>query len=114
MTSGSQTPNARPLDPLDRARKAIEDGKAATKLLDYAEDFDEDTARHDITVTVNPQPTPPSPSQPQIEVSQVKPGVLTVALTVVQKFPPMGAVLVALAIIAGYVYLRAIGAVKWP
>lgn len=103
---------SRTLDPLDSAESHLDDADAATRLLEYSADINEDTARHDITVTVNPQPTPPSPSSPQLDVTQQAPGVLRVVFTVVQKFPAWGSVLVALAAIAGYVFLKYTGSVK--
>jgi hypothetical protein len=99
-----------PPDPLDKARQAIEEGREATKLLDAAEDFDEPTLNGHGQVTVNLQ----APSSPDLsaKMEETKPGVLTIAVTMAKSFPPWGAVIVALAIVAGYVYLRAIGAVK--
>ena len=91
-------------------RENLSDMADARKLLEYSEDFDEPTGRHE--VTVNLTAPIPQPSQPQIEVEQQAPGVLKVVFTVVQKFPAWGAVIVAVAAIAGYVYLRAIGALK--
>lgn len=91
-------------DPLDEMQAAIQDGKDATRLLEYSEDFDEPTGRTDITVNLHGA-HPPSPSQPQIEVTEDKPGVLRIVFTVVQKFPAWGAVVVALALIAAYVIL---------
>lgn len=105
---GSPTSSAPP-DPLDRARQAIADGRDATKLLEYSDDFDEPTGRHEVTVNLT-APTPPQPSQPQLEVTEQAPGVLKVVFTVVQKFPAWGAVLVALAAIAAYVILKLRGA----
>lgn len=78
-------------------------------MLEYSEDFEEDTARHEVTVNLT-NPHPPQPSSPQIEVTEPTPGVLKVVFTVVQKFPAWGAVLVALAAIAGYVILKLRGA----
>ena len=107
-------PDSQPLkelDPLDRARKAIEDGKAATKLLKYSDDYEETTKNETVVNLTMQGPNPPSPSQPQIDVSQ-KPGVLTIVLTTVQKFPAWGSVIVALAAIAAYVYLKTTGAIK--
>lgn len=65
-------------------RAAIQDSKDATKLLAYSEDFEEDTARHEVTVNLH-NPTPPQPSQPQIEVTEQSPGVWTVAITAVRR-----------------------------
>lgn len=89
----------------------MDEADKATSLLEYSEDLDEPTGKHEVTVNLN-NPHPPSPSQPQIEVDPAKPGVLTIVFTTVQKFPPWGAVLVALAALASYVYLKAIGAIK--
>jgi hypothetical protein len=98
-----------PPDPLDRAREALVDAKEARKLLEYSDDFEEDTNRHEVTVNLQ-APHPPQPSQPQIEVTEPAPGVLKVVFTVVQKFPAWGAVMVALAAIAAYVILKLRGA----
>lgn len=98
-------------DPLDAARESLGESKEATNLLEYSEDFDEKTGRTEVTVNMT-QPTPPQLSQPNIEVTQDKPGVLRIVFTVVQKFPAWGAVIVALAAIAAYTYLRVVGALK--
>jgi hypothetical protein len=95
-----------PPDPLDRASERLLKANRATDALEYAsvEDWDMDTGRHEVHVHV------PQPSQPDVERSTsdapAKPTVWHITLTGVRKFPPWGAVLVALAIIAAYVTLR--------
>jgi hypothetical protein len=88
-------------------RAAIEDGKEATKLLAYSDDFDEPTGRTEVTVNLQ------HPSQPEIQLRAQpsdapgsKPSPVQVVFTVVKKFPPWGAVIVALAALAAYVYLQ--------
>ncbi len=71
-------------DPLDEMQAAIQDGKDATKLLEYSEDFDEPTGRTEVTLNLHNQ-HPPQPSQPQIELSQPAPGVWTIAFTAVKR-----------------------------
>lgn len=93
-------------------QQAVEAEKDATKLLDASGDFEEDTGNHEFNINIPPAVVLPPATIAKVE--SLRPGVVRIALTVVQKFPPMGAVFVALAIIAGYVYLRAIGAIKWP
>jgi len=109
-SKGPKTESSRSsvIDPLDAAREDLGQSKEATKLLEYSDDFDELTGKTEVTVNLqNPQP---QPSQPNIEVTQDKPGVLRIVFTVVQKFPAWGAVIVALAAIAAYVVLKLRGA----
>ncbi len=90
-------------DPLDEMRAAIEDGKKATKLLDYTDDWEEPTGRTEVTVNLQ------QPSQPEIKVSEPpgsKVSPVHIVFTVVRKFPPWGAVVVAVVAIAAYVYLK--------
>jgi hypothetical protein len=95
-----------PPDPLDKARQAIEEGREATKLLDAAEDFDEPTLNGHGQVTVNLQ-APSSPDlRAHIQDSIERPGVLTIALTMVKSFPQWGAVIVAVVAIVAYTILR--------
>lgn len=96
------SPRSKEPDPIDEMRAAIEDGKEATKLLEYSADFDEDTGRTEVTVNLQ------QPSQPEIKVSEPadKTSPIHVVFTVVRKFPPWGAVIVALAALAAYVYLK--------
>lgn len=98
-------------DPLDEMRAAIEDGREATKLLAYSEDFEEDTARHEVTVNLT-APTAPQPSQPQIEVSQPSPGVFNIAITAVKQLSGWSLAAVLIVAILAYAWLRSIGAVK--
>lgn len=92
-------------DPLEKARDKLREAGEANNLLLDAADWDEDTARHEVTVNLN-NPAPPQQSQPHIEVQQESPGVLNVVFTVVQKFPAWGAVLVALAAIVAWAFLK--------
>ncbi len=52
-----------PPDPLDAASEHLDRADKATELLDYSEDFEEPTGRHEVTVNLH---NPPQPSQPQI------------------------------------------------
>lgn len=50
-------------DPLDQLREGIQEGREATKLLDYSEDFDEPTGRTEVNVRIE------QPSRPEIELT---------------------------------------------
>jgi hypothetical protein len=102
-SNGSRTLHAAP-DPLDRARQAIEDGRAATRKLDSYDDWEEPTGKHEVTVNlVNPHPpTPPQPSQPEVTVTQPTPGVIAVVTTLTGKVPPLGATIVLVVAIVAF------------
>lgn len=87
-------------DPLDRAQRAIEDGRAATRELAGYDDFDEPTGRHEVNVTVNMK------SSPEIQLPEpgTKPdaSVAGVARAAVDKLPPSHLLIVVLfAVLAG-------------
>ncbi len=97
----SSTSNAP--DPLDAAREALQESRKATELLEYSADYDEDTGRTEVTVNLQ-QPSHPELKIDEVPASKVSP--LVIVLTVARKFPAWGAVIVALAAIAAYVYLN--------
>lgn len=105
----SQPSNVRELDALDRMRKGIEDGKAATKQLADADDYDEKTDSH---ITLNLTAPNPAPSQSQIEVAQPSPGILTIVFTGVKQLSGGWLAAVLIVAIIAYAWLRSIGAVK--
>lgn len=102
--SGSRV--SKPLDALDRMRSAIEDGKKATELLKYSEDFDEPTGRHEVTVNLH---QPGHPSQPELvaKVSMPVPARAAVGiLGAVKGWPQAIAALAAAALAAWWLWLR--------
>jgi hypothetical protein len=103
MTSAS---NASKM-PLDKARENLQEAREANNLLEYAEDFDEPTGRHEVTVNLH---NPPQPSSPHIEVSQPEPGVFRIAYTAVSQLRGWPLALVLVVVVAGYVVLKLRGA----
>lgn len=105
-------------DPIDRAREALAESRQATKLLEYSEDFDEPTGRTDVQVHLHHAPFSSQPDGEQ-RISTVgaapksdppaRAGLIGVVVVFVKSFPPWGSVLVALAALAGYVFLRSRG-----
>ncbi len=93
MSSKERSP-----DPLDAAIERLERADEATKLLEYSEDFEEPTGRHEVTVNLHN----PHPSQHELEVPATK---MDVTMTVAKRLPP-----VALAIVVTILGLAAIGA----
>lgn len=94
----------RPSDPLELAERGLE------KLRD-ADDWDEPTAP---SIHVNLPAPAPLPAVSPATSSTPSPSVLRVVLTTAQRFPPWGAVIVAVAAIAGYVALALAGKAPVP
>lgn len=100
----AKSASSKPPDPLDAATERLDRADQATDLLEYSEDFDEPTGRTEVTVNLQ------HPSQPEITRTESNPpskvSPLVIVLTVAKKFPAWGAVIVALAAIAAYVFLQ--------
>lgn len=89
--SKSVSSTSREPDPLDRAQRAVEDGRAATRELMDAGDWDEPTGRTEVTVNLRMQ------SQPEVEPSRPD-GMVGVAHATVNKLPPSHLLIVVLVV----------------
>lgn len=89
-------------------REAIGEKNEAIRSLEDAPDWEEDTARHEVTVNLH-NPTPPQPSSPQIEVSQPEPGVFKIAFTAVKQLHGGWLAAVLMTAIAAYAFLKFYG-----
>jgi hypothetical protein len=101
----SQSSNGPTEDPLEKARTRLDSAHEANNLLMEADDFDEETGKHEVTVNLH-NATPAQPSSPQIEVSQPEPGVFRIAYTAVSQLRGWPLAFVLLAVVAAYVVLK--------
>lgn len=59
-------------DPLDRAAERLARADEATKLLEYSEDFEEPTGRHEVTVNLHGHPSQHEIERPSSDPPQAK------------------------------------------
>jgi hypothetical protein len=93
------------LDPIDGMEAATAEKMEALRELQDYDDWEESTARTEVHVNLQSHPDITRPkSEPPAKV-----GPFVIVYTVAKKFTALGALVIALALIAAYVYLASIG-----